>query len=325
MDRERIFLLGPSHHVYLETCALSPFDTYRTPLGDLPLDTAMIEELAKSKQFRTMSAVTDQDEHSLELHLPYIYRVLEDRLPPKSKFPPLVPILVGNTSAKVEQTFGELLAPYLADTGNVFIISSDFAHWGQRFRYTAYLPDLNDVDSITTLSSRTSDVPDNPTIFESIERLDRIIMDRISAGCHKTYLHALNKTGNTVCGRHPIGIILAALEVLVQERRINENETSFRFIRYCRSMDCETVQDSSVSYASAFARVRVGDIDAEVAAEEGQFRGYNADTLLDELTGHKREREDLGGLTSPSGSDASSMSAVRPRELSSDAAMRPTD
>jgi AmmeMemoRadiSam system protein B len=35
---KRVFVLGPSHHVYLDGCALSKCATYKTPLGDLPLD-----------------------------------------------------------------------------------------------------------------------------------------------------------------------------------------------------------------------------------------------------------------------------------------------
>lgn len=36
--RKRVFVLGPSHHVYLDGCALSKCKTYATPIGDLPLD-----------------------------------------------------------------------------------------------------------------------------------------------------------------------------------------------------------------------------------------------------------------------------------------------
>ena len=36
--RERVFVLGPSHHVYLDGCALSKCTEYETPLGPLPLD-----------------------------------------------------------------------------------------------------------------------------------------------------------------------------------------------------------------------------------------------------------------------------------------------
>lgn len=49
-----------------------------------------------------------------------------------------MPILVGSISSEVEATYGELLAPYLADSQNLFVISSDFCHWGKRFSYTHY-------------------------------------------------------------------------------------------------------------------------------------------------------------------------------------------
>lgn len=35
---DRIFILGPSHHFYLDGCALSQCDDYATPVGSLPLD-----------------------------------------------------------------------------------------------------------------------------------------------------------------------------------------------------------------------------------------------------------------------------------------------
>jgi Memo-like protein len=37
-----------------------------------------------------------------------------------------------------EAVYGEALASYLDDPGNLFVISSDFCHWGTRFNYTYY-------------------------------------------------------------------------------------------------------------------------------------------------------------------------------------------
>ena len=44
----------------------------------------------------------------------------------------IVPILVGSLNPDKEQLYGQLLAPYLADPDNLFVISSDFCHWGKR-------------------------------------------------------------------------------------------------------------------------------------------------------------------------------------------------
>ena len=35
--RKRVFLLGPSHHARIAGVALSPFSSYATPLGEIPL------------------------------------------------------------------------------------------------------------------------------------------------------------------------------------------------------------------------------------------------------------------------------------------------
>ena len=65
-------MLGPSHHAYLDGCALSPYKKLATPLGDLRVDKEVNDTLRTSKLFRLMSDEVDEDEHSMELHYPYI-------------------------------------------------------------------------------------------------------------------------------------------------------------------------------------------------------------------------------------------------------------
>ncbi|KAJ5748590.1 uncharacterized protein N7511_010286 [Penicillium nucicola] len=290
---KRIFILGPSHHVSLSTLALPTLTSYRTPLSDepLPLDTELITQLFGTQairpngskvSFTTMTKSVDEDEHSIEMHLPYIHRLLQLQYPgaPTSAYPPLVPIMVGNTSAATEQAFGNLLAPYLADPSNAFVISSDFCHWGLRFRYTYYVPqtpkpgpslpvssdrlpqpgaDANSVsDSIEMVSAghhlRQRDrIPSRePAIHESISAFDMATMAAITTGSAKKFLDVIDRTGNTVCGRHPIGVIMAALETVTASQPADK-EGRFYFLRYERSSDVEDVDDSSVSYVSAFA------------------------------------------------------------------------
>jgi len=247
---KRIFLLGPSHHYYLDNCAFSQCKTYSTPMGDLVLDLDTIAELEKTKLFGKMSRSADENEHSIEMHLPYIYKMFTKAFSKPEDFPLLVPILVGSTDHASEVRYGQTLAPYLADPSSIFIASSDFCHWGTRFRYTYYQP-----SSGSALSLRSGDkAPANPAIHESIAVVDKMCMDAMETGNHKHFLGVLEETGNTVCGRHPIGVIMAAIEALgVSE---NEQETTkgrFRFVRYERSSLCMAVKDSSVSYCSAFA------------------------------------------------------------------------
>jgi AmmeMemoRadiSam system protein B len=75
---KRIFILGPSHHVRLRKCALTICKKYQTPLYDLKIDTGIVAELDATKEFQWMDMKTDEDEHSIEMHLPYIAKVMED-------------------------------------------------------------------------------------------------------------------------------------------------------------------------------------------------------------------------------------------------------
>ena len=236
-----------------------------------------------------MSQTIDEAEHSGEMQLPYIHRLLQLAHPnqPESSYPPLIPIMIGSTNPATEAALGKLLAPYIADSSNIFVISSDFCHWGSRFGYTYYLPSAphpaldpsvlphgvskspyqkadTTLHRLPTLSQglhlrSSKQLPHSgPPIYSSIAHVDRACMCAIATGEHSQFLAALQDTGNTICGRHPIGVFMAGLEEVErlareQGRELEEGRRKFRFTRYERSSDVHSVGDSSVSYVSAFA------------------------------------------------------------------------
>lgn len=249
-NAKHIFLLGPSHRRYLSGCALSTHSRYATPLGHLKLDREIIKELQATKKFIAWDKESEELEHSLEMHLPYIYKMISKQFKSESEHPTLIPILVGGTSAASERLYGQILAPYLAKPTSVFIVSSDFCHWGLRFEYTRY---IREGDKPTDLKLGQPN-PTDPPIFESIGHLDKLAMDAIEGGKHQDFLDILRETENTVCGRHPIGVIMAALEVLEQDSNISGKEKGrFKFIQYKRNDNVKEISGSSVSYASAVA------------------------------------------------------------------------
>lgn len=219
---QRIFILGPSHNVRLSGCALSSAVKYRTPFYDLQIDNEVYEELESTGHFERMSMKVDEDEHSIEMQLPYIAKVMQDY---KDKFT-IVPVMVGSLSTEKESLYGHIFSQYLADPKNLFIISSDFCHWGQRFRYTFYEKSWGEIhQSITTLDHKGMDIIETlkPTAF--VEYL-------------KTF-------SNTICGRHPISVLLQAAN------HLRTQKLSLKFLKYAQSSKCYNLGDSSVSYASA--------------------------------------------------------------------------
>ena len=86
-----IFVLGPSHHVRLSGCAVTQHVAYQTPLYDLrwrvsnvnlgdhlfysSINTEISQELLNTGHFEIMTVEADEDEHSIEMQLPYIAKV----------------------------------------------------------------------------------------------------------------------------------------------------------------------------------------------------------------------------------------------------------
>lgn len=219
----RVFLLGPSHHYYTPKCALSRATVYKTPLGDLPIDLEVNEELQATGKFEVMDLHVDEAEHSMEMHLPYLAKVFD------GWSVKIVPILVGALNSENEAIYGRLLAKYVDDPKNFFSVSSDFCHWGSRFNYLHY------------------DKKHGP-IYKSIEVLDRMGMEIIETGDADTFKEYLLKYDNTICGRHPISVFLHMLRNCSTKIKIN-------FLWYEQSSQCKSMRDSSVSYASAAAKV----------------------------------------------------------------------
>ncbi|EHH22023.1 hypothetical protein EGK_05205, partial [Macaca mulatta] len=172
----RIFILGPSHHVPLSRCALSSVDIYRTPLYDLRIDQKIYGELWKTGMFERMSLQTDEDEHSIEMHLPYTAKAMESH---KDEFT-IIPVLVGALSESKEQEFRKLFSKYLADPSNLFVVSSDFCHWGQRFRYSYYDESQGE-------------------IYRSIEHLDKMAITELQKNGMNMSFSFLNYAQSSQC------------------------------------------------------------------------------------------------------------------------------
>ena len=88
-----------------------------------------MESLNFTGKFGQMTKKQDEQEHSLEMHLPFIAKVF------KGHNVSLVPILVGNLTKAKEKEYGKILAPFFEDKETLFIVSSDFCHWGDDFDY----------------------------------------------------------------------------------------------------------------------------------------------------------------------------------------------
>lgn len=112
----RVVLLGPVHRVPVHGLALPGVEAFATPLGNVPVDQAAIAQVQHLRQVIT-SAAAHQLEHSLEVHLPFLQRVLQDFT--------LVPFAVGDTS---REEVAEVLDVLWGGDETLIVVSSDLSH-----------------------------------------------------------------------------------------------------------------------------------------------------------------------------------------------------
>jgi hypothetical protein len=110
-------LIGPAHFVGGRGLALPECEAFETPLGRIPLDTAAIAALANLKQV-VRSAAAHAKEHSLEVQLPFLQRMLGDFS--------LVPIAAG--SALTEEV-AEVIERLWGGPETLIVISTDLSHY----------------------------------------------------------------------------------------------------------------------------------------------------------------------------------------------------
>jgi MEMO1 family protein len=120
-DYDVVVLVGPSHRLGFDGVALYPRGAFHTPLGSMPIAADVAEAI------RAVTAVVHDDvtahapEHSLEMQLPFLRRVLPDT--------PIVPMLMGYQSVETIVELGAGLATALAGHRALLVASSDLSHY----------------------------------------------------------------------------------------------------------------------------------------------------------------------------------------------------
>ena len=180
-DIRRVIVLAISHHLPLRGASIADVTHFETPLGLIPLDSAAVARLRRSS---VVSAVerAETEEHSLEMQLPLLQRVL----PSFS----LVPILVGRMSEADYAALAGILAE-IVDVHTLVVASSDFTHRGDNYGY---------------------EVPTGKgSIQERLARVDDTSVEQILKLRRRGLLDHADRSGTTICGLHPIALLLELL------------------------------------------------------------------------------------------------------------------
>jgi AmmeMemoRadiSam system protein B len=117
---QTVILIGPDHRGLAPGhIATLKVEAWRTPLGDIPVDWEMLNAL---QQHINVLQVAADDEHSLEIELPFLQVALQDFN--------LVPLIMGSQSRQMVRSLGQALAGLIGGGQDVLLVaSSDLSHF----------------------------------------------------------------------------------------------------------------------------------------------------------------------------------------------------
>jgi len=192
--------------------ALLDVDAFETPLGPIAVDRAAVALLARTPLAAADAAAYD-DEHSLEIQLPFLQRALPGAC--------VVPVLVGGLEAADYGVAAAALAT-VVDDDSLVVVSSDFVHYGRRFGYVPF------------------HVSTPEQVAAALRSLDMGAIERVCAGDRDGFLAYVERTAATICGRVPIALFLT----------LHRQQSRGVVLSYYTSLDVTGDAQHSVSYAS---------------------------------------------------------------------------
>ena len=207
---QRVVLLGPLHrplrHSRMGEFMVPVESAYATPLGETAVDTRFIAELAQRVPLTT---IQDDEEHSLEIELPFLQVVLKQFT--------LVPILMGAYIGDpgVTQRLDELARALaeLSDAHTLFVASTDLSHMDdyadvvRTDRRTSQMVDAFDLPALTEALIREEVMACGATALVTVLRAAQ--MHGASGARVLSYMNSGDITGDKRPGNYTVGYMAA--------------------------------------------------------------------------------------------------------------------
>jgi len=118
---DTVVVISPSHYEYFRGVSVYNGTAYQTPLGIVPIDTELRDELKDYNSIIEFSKRGHGREHALEVQLPFLQVVLDEFK--------LLPVVMGDQSKEIVYALAEVLAEVLKNKNVLLVASSDLSHY----------------------------------------------------------------------------------------------------------------------------------------------------------------------------------------------------
>lgn len=121
IEVDTVILIGPSHRLGFDGASIWQTDAWKTPLGEVAVDTDLAKALAAEDPRLSFDANAHVAEHSLEVQLPFLQKVLKNFK--------IVPIAMGNPTPENARMLARAIYRHLSDKKVLVIVSTDLSHY----------------------------------------------------------------------------------------------------------------------------------------------------------------------------------------------------
>jgi AmmeMemoRadiSam system protein B len=205
-------IVGPSHALAFTGVSVWPAGAWETPFGPVAVEERLARALVEASPLVHERPAAHVREHSLELQLPFIARLLPDT--------PIVPLVMGRQTRDTAETLGRAMAAVIGAQGGA----------------TAGGPGA---DVLLVASSDLSHYEDARTAAA----LDAVVLRHVDALDAAGLMTTLEGEPGHACGGGPIVSVLLAARLLGASRA--------QVVRYADSGDVTGDKSSVVGYMAA--------------------------------------------------------------------------
>ena len=118
---EAVVIVSPSHREHFEGVSVFNGGGYATPLGVVPVDSDLRDQLLGASREIHSSGAGHQSEHAVEVQLPFLQRALGTFA--------FVPLVIGNQTPETCFNLGKAIAGVVRDRNILLIASTDLSHF----------------------------------------------------------------------------------------------------------------------------------------------------------------------------------------------------
>jgi hypothetical protein len=121
LNPDLIAVISPYHSFAPYPLITTAHQAYSTPLGNIEVDQTALQEL-QSQLDISITPIPNDKEHSLEIELPFLQRVLKDQFK-------LLPIMIRAQEPEIAKELGDALSNVLKKKNALLVASTDLSHF----------------------------------------------------------------------------------------------------------------------------------------------------------------------------------------------------